>query len=254
MCLPSAQPLTQTGMKITVRTMGGSCCEVASCDQWTRHDIGREIERQLGVPVVQQQLIHGYIILEDVMRPAAITTMGQLLRMEGAPGMSLELSLYIRSPASAEVQVAIKRVRQNGEALGSVSEELKGDREVVIEAVRQDGWALRYASEELRRDREVVTEAVRQQGSALQYVSPELKHDREVVMEAVRQNGHLLRFASEELKRDREVVMEAIRQDGYLLRFASEELRRDREVVTEAVSQDGSALRFSLCVADSPEL
>ena len=25
----------------------------APCDQWTRHDLGREIERQLGVPVAQ---------------------------------------------------------------------------------------------------------------------------------------------------------------------------------------------------------
>ena len=133
---------TRTGMRVTVRTVGGSCCEVGPCDQWTRHDLAREVERQLGVPVSQQRLIHGCRLLEEVMRQAAITTMGQLLRMEGAPGMSLELSLYIWSPASAEVQVAIERVRRDGHALRFASEELKCDREIVTEAVRQNGEAL----------------------------------------------------------------------------------------------------------------
>ena len=240
-------------MKIVVRTVGGSCCEVEPCDQWTRHDLVREIERQLGVHVSQQRLIHGCSILEQVMRQAAITTMGQLLRMEGAPGMSLELSLYIWSPASAEVQVAIELVRQNGLALGYVSEELKRDREVVIEAVRQNSFALQFASLELKGDREVVIEAVRQNrrrrhscrlfGLALRFASEELKCDREVVMEAVRQHGEALQFASLELKRDREVVIEAVRQNGWALRFACEELKRDREVAIEADRQKALFLR-----------
>jgi len=109
------------------------------------------------------------------MREAAVVTMGPLLRSESAPEMSLELSLYVRSPVSAEVRGAMERVRQHGLALQSVSEELKRDREVVMEAVRQNGLALQLASKELKGDREVVTEAVRQNGEALQLASEERK-------------------------------------------------------------------------------
>eukprot|EP00972_Heterocapsa_arctica_P098359 14514634-Heterocapsa_arctica.AAC.1 len=74
------------------------------------------------------------------METAAIRTMGELLRMEAGPAMSLELLLIrIQDPA---VVTAIEAVRQNGLALQSVSEELRSDREVVIEAVKQNGLAL----------------------------------------------------------------------------------------------------------------
>eukprot|EP00972_Heterocapsa_arctica_P010998 1611916-Heterocapsa_arctica.AAC.1 len=65
------------------------------------------------------------------MDTAAIITIGHLLRMEAGPEMSLELLLYIRSPAVVNV----------------------------LEAVKQYGWMLRFASKELKCDREVVMEA-----------------------------------------------------------------------------------------------
>ena len=74
-------------MKITVRTAGGSCCEVAPGDHWTFRDLSREVEEKLDVPLLQQQLIHGHKLLKEFMRTAAIKTIGELLRMEGGPGM-----------------------------------------------------------------------------------------------------------------------------------------------------------------------
>ena len=59
-------------MKITVRTAGGSCCEVAPDDHWTFHDLGREVEEKLDVPLLQQQLLHGHKLLKEFMRTAAI--------------------------------------------------------------------------------------------------------------------------------------------------------------------------------------
>ena len=231
-------------MKITVRTAGGSCCEIARGDRWTFRDLSREVEEKLDVPLMQQQLLHGHRHLKGFMRTAAIETMGELLRMEGGPGMALELSLYIWFPEYAQ---ALREVEDAGMALQYVPEELKGDREVVMEAVRQDGRALRFASEELKGDREVVMAAVRKSGSALRFASEELKGDREVVIEAVRKNGTALRFASEELKVDREFVMAAVIQDWRAHRFASEELKGNREFVMAAFDLDwrrlGSLLR-----------
>eukprot|EP00972_Heterocapsa_arctica_P098816 14580272-Heterocapsa_arctica.AAC.1 len=86
------------------------------------------------------------------MGTAAIRTMGELLRMEAGPAMSLELLLYIRSPA---VVTTLEDVKQDGMRLQFASEELKGDREVVLEAVKQNGSALCCACEELKGDKEV---------------------------------------------------------------------------------------------------
>eukprot|EP00972_Heterocapsa_arctica_P039907 5878237-Heterocapsa_arctica.AAC.1 len=73
------------------------------------------------------------------MDTAAITTMGQLLRMEAGLAMPLELFLYIRSPAIVQ---ALEDVTRDGMDLLFASEEVKDDREVVMEAVKQNGWAL----------------------------------------------------------------------------------------------------------------
>ena len=143
-------------MKITGRTAGGSCCEVAPGDHWTFRDLSREVEEKLDVPLLQQQLLHGHKLLKEFIWTAAIETVGELPLMEGGPGMVLELSLYIRSPEYAE---ALRAVEDDGMALEYASEELKGDREVVMAAVKQTGWALQYASKELKGDKEFMKSA-----------------------------------------------------------------------------------------------
>ena len=105
-------------MKITIRTAGGSCCKVVPGDHWTFRDLSREVKEKLDVPVLQQQLLHGHKLLTQFMRTAAIETIGELLRMEGGPGMALELSLYIRSPEDAE---ALRAVKDDGMPLEYVS-------------------------------------------------------------------------------------------------------------------------------------
>ena len=113
-------------MKITVRTTGGSCCEVAPGDHWTFHDVGRDVEEKLDVPLLQQQLLHGHKLLKEFMRTAAIETIGELLRMEGGPGMALELSLYIRSPEYAE---ALSAVEDDGTIVWTLSLFFRGAEE-----------------------------------------------------------------------------------------------------------------------------
>ena len=241
--LSCSGPATQTGMKITVRTAGGSCCKVAPGDHWTFRDLSREVEEKLDVPLLQQQLIHGHKLPKEFMRTVAIKTIGELLRIEGGPGMALELSLYIRSPEYGE---ALRAVERDWRALQYASEELKGDREVVMAAIKHTSWALEYASEELKGDREVVMAAVRQTGRALQYASAELKGDREVLMKAIKQTWEALQYASAELKGDREVVMASVRQNHLARQYASEELKGDREIVMEAVKQECDALQYAM--------
>ena len=235
-------PPRMAGVRIAVRTAGGSSCEVLHGGDWTCHDLHLDVQRQLGVPVSQQRLLHGGEVLEECMAAAAVGSIGQVHRLSAGRGGTLELLLYVRSAA---VVAALEAVKKAPLALRHAAEELRGDREVVLEAVRQNGFALEYASEELRRDREVVKAAVKQRRVALQFASEELRRDREFIMHFVKQHGLALRYASEELKQDREVVMEAMKTHGLALRYASEELKRDREVVMQAVKQDGRALQFA---------
>ena len=83
-------------------------------------------------------------------------------------------------------------VKNDGNALGHASDELKADKEWIIAAVKNDGYALDYASDELKADKEVVMAAVKNDGYALNYASDELKADKEVIMAADKKYGNVL--------------------------------------------------------------
>jgi len=57
-----------------------------------------------------------------------------------------------------------------------------------MEAVKQDGEALGYASDELRANKDVVLAAVQQHGGALWYASNELKNDPDIKAAAKQAN------------------------------------------------------------------
>ena len=127
---------------------------------------------------------------------------------------------------------------QDGWALQSATEELKGDYEIVMAAVSQDGYALQDAAEELKGDREIVMAAVSQNGGALRFAAEELKGDREIVMAAVSHFGEALRHATKELKGDREIVLAAVSQSRFALRYVTEELKGDAEMMRNVIATE----------------
>ena len=135
---------------IHVQTAGGRQCDISADEWWICHDLHKVVQEKLDVPVKQQRLLYHTAVLEDFMARRGFQTLGQLHRSEGTCETPLVFFLYIRS---TEVVEALEAVKQNGRALGSASEELRGDREVVMEAVKQNGTALAYASKELKGDR-----------------------------------------------------------------------------------------------------
>eukprot|EP00971_Amphidinium_carterae_P064306 1273511-Amphidinium_carterae.1 len=70
----------------------------------------------------------------------------------------------------------------------SVPQRYTADREIVLAAVQQNGSALEYAAEECKTDRKIVLAAVTQNGYALQWAAEECKTDRQIVLAAVTQN------------------------------------------------------------------
>merc|ERR1712032_217754 len=75
----------------------------------------------------------------------------------------------------ADRALALDAVRQHGEALEYVADELRADRELVLQAVMQHGCALRHAAEELRADRQIVFEAAICDGSAIQFACDDVR-------------------------------------------------------------------------------
>ena len=62
----------ELGMRIIVRTAGGSHCEVLPSSSWTCHDLHMDIQTKLGIPVSQQRLLHGSKLLEKCMAAAGV--------------------------------------------------------------------------------------------------------------------------------------------------------------------------------------
>ena len=134
-------------------------------------------------------------------------------------------------------EIALLAVRQLGESLQYLEEELCGDREIVTAAVTQDGEALRFANDELRLDRDIVKIALKSHADALMWVKgADLRRDRELVLFAIKQFPLALRHADSSLRGDREIVLEAIRLDGGALRLALPKLRLDTELLLTSIS------------------
>jgi len=233
---------------IKVRMLGGTLCEILVYRGWTAHDLKREVEEKLHVPVAQQLLFHGCHVLED--GDLDMAALGTLPAGDVGAYAPFELALLIRSPAVAHMLGA---VRHNPWLLQFASEELRGNKEVVLQAVKHSyGQALEYATDELRGDREFVLQAVSHptSGQALKYAADEIKGDRELVLQAVRHSacGRALEYATDELKSDRELILQAVSHSacGWALEYATEELRADRELVLHAVRHSyGQALKYA---------
>jgi len=78
---------------------------------------------------------------------------------------------------SADKDVVMAVVQQNGLALQNVDDRLRDDRAVVLLAVDNNGLALKYASSRLKRCRIVASVAVMNDEGAFAFVSRHLRHD-----------------------------------------------------------------------------
>eukprot|EP00968_Pinguiococcus_pyrenoidosus_P014771 scaffold1348_cov279-Pinguiococcus_pyrenoidosus.AAC.1 len=151
-----------------------------------------------------------------------------------------------------------------------MSEDEWNDREFVLEAMRQDGEDLEYVSEELRNDPDVVRLAIENgclcslhcvpdallkhpdvilallatnEYPPIELVDEELLGDPVFMLQALWYSQELLERA-EELRNDREFMLAAIRACEVSLLDAPQEFQSDREFVLEAVSASVSAFRF----------
>ena len=144
---------------------------------------------------------------------------------------------------------------------GSLSENLRADKEVVGFAVGWAGKALEFSSNDLRGDMTMVYSAVRQDPEAFQYASKELRGDKVKVMTLMRFHSHasgvILKYVSEELRRDKNVGRRALLDtvscrsssaEDVLQMFNSsfsENLRADKKMVLHVVKRVGKALEFA---------
>ena len=131
----------------------------------------------------------------------------------------------------------MQAVKQNGNALGLASEELRCDRGVVIGAVTDKGAALQLVPEELRGWRNTVKIVVFEISNSMKPYPPVVYaytgNFNSVVCVFVPQQfdevSNRIPPTSQELKCDRDVVMAAVTQSGAALQFGSAELRSPME-------------------------
>ena len=135
-------------------------------------------------------------------------------------------------------EICLEAVKQNGDALRYVPEELKTS-EICLAAVEQDGWALLYVPEDLKTS-EICLTAVKQDGMALEHVPKDLKTP-EICLAAVKQNGMALRYVPKDF-RTPEICLAAVKQDGWALRYVPKDLKTE-EIYLAAVKHDSWVLR-----------
>jgi hypothetical protein len=164
------------------------------------------------------------------------------------------LNVYniISSELKSDMEIVLKVIMSNPQALEHVPEFLKSNKELVLVALSHHGLygsPLQFASTILKGDKQVVLAAIANGGSALQYASIELRSDAEVVMLAVTQYVLRLFFVdkpivvnSEEDKHFQEALLQKQRKyiscsslGGENLRFASDDIRNNKSVVLAAV-------------------
>ena len=141
--------------------------------------------------------------------------------------------------------IVLAAVKQDGEALKSVSKRLSDDTNIVLAAVHQSGYALKYASDRLKDNKNIALAAVQEDGEALKYVSKNLKDDTNIVLAAVHQSGHALKYASDSLKDNENIALAAVQEDGEALKYVSKKLGDYESIVLAAVHQSGYALKHA---------
>lgn len=144
--------------------------------------------------------------------------------------------------------------------LEGASNEILENREIVFNAVKNDGNNLQFIQNDLRCDRQIVFEAVKSKKFAKKYVSPSryskldqnhlkgiftfFSNDSELFQHAVQKNGLLLEFASSEIRDNDEVVMSAVIDSGTAIQYASQKLRSNKKIIIAAVNENSKALYF----------
>lgn len=249
-------------MVLTVNVVGALSAEplyaVPADLDWDVSDLKWEIERQHGVPDIEQRfLVQGRILgnwdlIRDIAPSGSNEVEVSLMRLDpvfAAMLRDIRAGLVRLGDVSASYQadrdIVLAAVGRGEEVLQHAASELRSDREVVLAAVQKHGQSLKHASENLRRDDNVVKAAVESQGLAIKYAFlADGAVDREIACIAVRQNGWAFELLPAFLQADRNILVIALQQEGLVLQFAPQCLRCDREMVLLAVRSNAEALRL----------
>ncbi|MBX9597697.1 MAG: DUF4116 domain-containing protein [Burkholderiales bacterium] len=139
---------------------------------------------------------------------------------------------------------ALDLVKKNGQALQTLNNELRNDREIVLAAINQYCYALRFASNQLKSDKDVVLSAINHNTLSLQYASEKLLNDKQFISSVIKKDGMALQYASENLQDDKGLVLLALKNNGMFLQHVNKMLREDVEVISAALEQNNLAMKF----------
>lgn len=165
---------------VEVVGVGGTLCEVSLGLLWSGRECKAEIERETGIPSIEQRLLVGTSHLYDDL--LLCQPLGSFSgKVKDPPEMTLVRRL---NPLYSDCMAAIEDEGLRALDKEAVKELLK-DRLFMGIVVSADGHALAYASDELKRDRSFVLTAIRQTPSAIAHADECLQMDDAVIYEAV---------------------------------------------------------------------
>jgi hypothetical protein len=228
-------------IELRVNSLYDDVCTVAAERSWKVREVKSAIEKDVGVPVLGQQLIWDTVelvdaeVLDAVLPPTEIVQL-VLIRRSLAQISRLQNLTHLESCYREDSEQIIKDLEFDqdlavtGLRLGLLS------LETIATLASNMEWNL-YASpatmnlmNQILSDREVIMAAMNQNGMDLRHVQGALRNDRDVTMAAVSQNGLALALAPMEHRCDREVVKAAVRQCRSAIECACGGLQSDVEL------------------------
>lgn len=155
---------------------------------------------------------------------------------------------YVAFDLKRDMEVVLRAVQQNGDALRFADDALQNDASIVKEALLNQGLAFQHCSVECRNSRELALTAVTMDGLALYFASTALRSDMDLVLAAMKSNALALGAGAaavrDEIGVNRPVMLEAVRNNGMVLEHARN-YNDDLEIIMTAVKSDGNALQFA---------
>ena len=132
-------------------------------------------------------------------------------------------------------EIGILGVKQNGNSIKFLKEELKNDREIILEAIKQNGNSLEFIPNKFRNDKEIVFEAIKQNSNSIKFLDLNLNkliiENEDIIEECLRKNEECWKYLSLKSKNDLNLMKKILKKNRNLFYFfENDEIKNDKEI------------------------
>lgn len=251
-------------LNVQVRALlsGDFMCEVSAESDWNWYRVKHEIGELLSIPVYEQRLMLGQLMLHDQkyirtdFKKGVLTLQVLFLRMSQAFAQAYSaveeqpsFLKHVDDVWKADLGIALVAIRKNGDLLQHVSGELKANRELALLAIQQSrrspGSAWQHVCPSLRHDKEFCLSAICRCPALFPKLPASFSENPDFILEAVQRKGGVIQYVPQQFQQARNIVMAAVERNPNIISSVLPEFRADREVVLTAVLHEGCLLKYA---------